>query len=325
MNRRSRPWGIRAGLLALLMAWVLVLDGSSQAGSQPQTNDDPVLGARGCSPGKDYRSRKDAGIEVGYFSSSGTRTVDSTERDQIASDIVGSCFDEQSSKLETRIYELFHGLGYLSVRINNLTVKPLDQTTAAPTPVDVEVQITEGQKCPSYSEEEALFQFLVDHRSHSLDADPECVQRAFAWLSHDRAYTKKLVQLLDFERNDEHDDRLRSLSSRYPATGVLAFPSAVPYLVEAIKQSESELIRTNAAAAIHLIYQSCVQAAVTRMKNEEDKPGVTSEQKERLQTAAKYVSELYGGGGPCKSIHGEPTTEKEMQRELDKSDSHIVK
>jgi hypothetical protein len=46
MNRRSRPWGIRAGLLAQLMVWVLVLDGSPQPGTQAQPKSDPVLGER---------------------------------------------------------------------------------------------------------------------------------------------------------------------------------------------------------------------------------------------------------------------------------------
>jgi hypothetical protein len=46
MNRKSRPWGIREGLLALLMVWVPVVDGSAQPAQQPQPKTDPVLGER---------------------------------------------------------------------------------------------------------------------------------------------------------------------------------------------------------------------------------------------------------------------------------------
>lgn len=46
MNRKLRRWGIRDGLLALLIVWVPVVGGSAQPRPQPQPKSDPVLGER---------------------------------------------------------------------------------------------------------------------------------------------------------------------------------------------------------------------------------------------------------------------------------------
>jgi hypothetical protein len=46
MNRKSRLWKIRGGLLALLMVWTLGVNGSAQPAPQPQPETDPVLGER---------------------------------------------------------------------------------------------------------------------------------------------------------------------------------------------------------------------------------------------------------------------------------------
>jgi len=280
-----------------------------------------ALAPADCQPGKDFRTQKDDGIEVADLSISGATTIDTTELAEIANDMIGSCFDNEDWRFMDRLYSLFHRIGYISVDIENLRVIPINRTIA-PMPVRAEGQIVEGQRCPLYSDKKASFEFLLDHRSNSLEADPQCVMQALASLRKDRLYTKALVQLLDFERNDKNDDRLRGLGSRYPATDALDFPGAVPYLVGAIKESESELVRTNAAATIQLIYTSCVQAAATMLNHEAEKPGTTAEQKDRLQTAAQYVRDLYGGPGPCRSAHGQPTTEEQMQSDILRQAAH---
>jgi len=155
-----------------------------------------------------------------------------------------------------------------------------------------------AQTCPSWNEKQALLQFLEEHKSESLQADPMCVGRAFASLSHDKVYTQSLVHLLDFERSTKHDEKLFARSSQYPAIGALARNDAVPYLVAAIKNSDSELVRTNAAETLDLLYRTCVQAAANILETEAEKSGVNAEQQNRLRTAGKYINE-HLGPRPC--------------------------
>jgi hypothetical protein len=60
-----------------------------------------------------------------------------------------------------------------------------------------------SEVCPKYSDKVGLAQFLVDHRAHSTEADPDCVMRAFAALRHEDAYTEFLVHLLDVNGRSE--------------------------------------------------------------------------------------------------------------------------
>jgi len=119
------------------------------------------------------------------------------------------------------------------------------------------VLITAGtmvaQNCPAWREREALLQFLLDHRSNSTDADPDCVSRAFASLSYDKSYLGPLVKLLDFERSTKNDEKLFARSGKYPAISALARMEAIPQLINAIKESESDLVRTNATEALDLV------------------------------------------------------------------------
>jgi hypothetical protein len=160
------------------------------------------------------------------------------------------------------------------------------------------------QPCPEYSDKAALLQFLQDHRSNGVEADPECVDRAFAALSHDKSYTEALVQLLDFERNDKNDNSLRARSSRYPAIDALARSYAVSYLVRAIKENENEVIRMNAAEAIDLVYRTCVRTAISMLESKAKKPETVAEQQVRLRDAEKYISE-HLGPRPCKGAPSE--------------------
>jgi hypothetical protein len=276
-----------------------------------------------CQPDKDHRkaARESAGlgVEVVVMNLSGATTVDSAELTKITDDMIGSCFDDEQ-ELEEKLNSLFHATGYVSAHIENLQTESVNREVT-PAPVQVNGSVIEGEKCPS--DVKGLHQFLLDHRSNSLEADPTCVDGAFGKMAtearyrHSRFYTRAMVNLLDFERQDENPWFSHHFV-RYPATEVLHFPAAVPYLVDAIKQSDSELVRTNAADAIFWIYRECTPAAVTKMNQEAEKPETTPEQTTRLQIAAEYIGTYFPGGpGTCKSPSGEPTTEKERQKELD--------
>ena len=157
-----------------------------------------------------------------------------------------------------------------------------------------------AEECPAWGENKALLQFLRDHKSNGKAADPACISRAFSSLGHDKTYLKALVELLDFERNNEDDDSLRFPSSRYPAIGALDSYDAVPYLLKAIKDSDSELVRQNAFYALDLVYKDCPLTLVTVLRNEAAKPENTVDQKARLQAAATFADE-HRGTRPCRS------------------------
>ena len=276
-----------------------------------------------CQPDKDDRTltKKSAGIGVVVVevNLSGAISVDSAELTKITDEMVGSCFDNEQT-VGSKLVFLFQTAGYLSVRIEDLQVESINPGIA-PAPVQVKGNVIEGQKCPT--DVKGLHQFLLDHRSNSLDADPKCVDGAFsamgsrARFQHDRYYIKALIELLDFERIDE-DPGFSHHLVLYPAAATLILPAAVPSLVSAIKESDSELVRTNAAYTMFWIYRECTPAAVTKLKQEGDKAETTPEQRTRLQVASEYVENYFPDGpGPCKSPNGEPTTEKKRQRELD--------
>jgi hypothetical protein len=277
-----------------------------------------------CQPNKDHRSatKKSAGpvVEVVDVNLSGATTVDSAALTKIIDEMIGSCFDDKQ-RLEEELYTQFHTVGYLSVYIENLQTESLSPEVI-PTPVQVKGIVIEGERCAS--DAEGSYQFLLDHRSNSLEADRECVVYAFSLMrsavksQNNNRFIKAMVDLLDFEKRGRDYDPLTD-GSAYPATDVLNFPAALPYLVDAIKQSDSELVRTNAAETIFRIYRGCTSAAVSKMKHEAEKPGATSEQRTRLQIAAEYKGDyLPAGPRVCESSGGEPATEKEVQQELDR-------
>jgi len=152
--------------------------------------------------------------------------------------------------------------------------------------------------CPGYSNKPALLEFLRGHRSNSIEADPTCVRRAFAALSHDTSYVKALVELLDFERDYSRDEKLLSRSSQYPAIGALANSEAVPLLIKAIEENDNEVARTNAADAVSLVYGNCIQTAVSLMEKEAIKPQTYSREQYRLRQAERYVRE-HAGSQAC--------------------------
>lgn len=293
----------------------------------------PIFLQAECEHGKDSRkpTSKLPGIEVADVILSGASSVDIAELTKINQEMIGSCFDNQQS-LQDHLSGLFSSAGYLSVSIEDLQIQPLNPDVA-PTPVQVRANVNEGQKCPA--DAKTAYRFLLDHRSDSLKVDPQCVDQTFA-IFNMRArfsrkrdfYIKALVDLLDFERVDEDPD-FNHHFTQYPATEALHFPVSIPYLVDAIKQTDNELVRKNAVDALLGIRGSgqCKSAIVTRLSKEAEKPETTPQQKTHLQMAANYAADytraLYGGPAPCKFENGQPATEENVLKELDKQSKKI--
>src|SRR5258708_38786516 len=74
----------------------------------------------------DHRSNKNAGILITDFTIRGTQTIGATELARITSDLIDSCFDEDSEEMEERIRASFQDRGYFSAKVNNLRFKPRD-------------------------------------------------------------------------------------------------------------------------------------------------------------------------------------------------------
>jgi hypothetical protein len=156
------------------------------------------------------------------------------------------------------------------------------------------------KSCPAHYDLEGLLQFLREHRSNSLDADPQCVRRAFAELGDDKKYTEALIDLLDFERNTKGDEKLITRGSQYPAINALAHPFAVPYLIKVIKENDNEVVRLNASEALEMTYSLCITTAISILEKEASKPEATADQQVRLRNAEKYINERFGPR-PCKT------------------------
>ncbi len=108
--------------------------------------------------------------------------------------------------------------------------------------------------------EKVAVQYLLDKKANSTAADRYCVDHAFEILGtatefKNKNYIKFLVGMLDFERwtpslnNEAGEDK-------YPAMDVLVYlqksgKSVTPYLIDGIKESDSEVLRTNAALTLY--------------------------------------------------------------------------
>jgi outer membrane protein assembly factor BamA len=93
----------------------------------------------------DYRSNKKAGILISDFTITGTLTIGATELARITSDLIGSCFDEDSEELGARIRESFQDRGYFAVKVNSLGLKPRDPL-AIPKPMTLEAEVSDGPR-----------------------------------------------------------------------------------------------------------------------------------------------------------------------------------
>jgi outer membrane protein assembly factor BamA len=93
----------------------------------------------------DYRSNKNAGILITDFTITGTQTISATDLARITSDMIGSCFDEDSEEMEERVRASFQDRGYFKVEVKNLRFKPRDQLSV-PKPVTLEGDVSEGAR-----------------------------------------------------------------------------------------------------------------------------------------------------------------------------------
>ncbi len=94
---------------------------------------------------KDYRSNKNAGILITDFTITGTQTISATDLARITSDMIGSCFDEDSEEMEARVRASFQDRGYFKVEVKNLRFKPRDPLSV-PKPVTLEGEVSEGAR-----------------------------------------------------------------------------------------------------------------------------------------------------------------------------------
>ena len=91
----------------------------------------------------DHRSHKNAGILINDFTISGTQTMGATELARITSDLIDSCFDEDSEELEERIRASFQERGYFAAEVKTMRFKPADPL-GVPKSVTLEAEVSEG-------------------------------------------------------------------------------------------------------------------------------------------------------------------------------------
>lgn len=156
-----------------------------------------------------------------------------------------------------------------------------------------------SQTCPEIKNEKIAAQFLVDHKANSRAADRHCVDAAFVTLSFATQFKKKnyiefLVGMLDFERWTPVDYAEAS-EQKYPAINTVhhlsgAGKNVVPYLIKAIKESDSEVLRANAAETLYYSVSAC--GALRTLKREAEKDDVPYEQRVRLEAATEHIKDL---------------------------------
>jgi outer membrane protein assembly factor BamA len=101
----------------------------------------------------DRRSNRNAGILIGDSAITGTQCISATELASVASELIGSCFDEDSEELEQEIRTAFQDHGYFAAKVNSLGFKPHDPL-GVPKPVILEADVSDG---PRYKLAEITF------------------------------------------------------------------------------------------------------------------------------------------------------------------------
>ena len=170
-----------------------------------------------------------------------------------------------------------------------------------------------SQQCPEIKDVKTAAQFLVDHKSKSTAADRHCVDAAFEGLTFATGYRNKnyiefLVGMLDFERWTP-EEYVEAGEPKYPAINELHHlngmgKSVVPYLIKGIRESDSEVLRKNAAETLYYSISAC--GALTVLKRQAEMAEVPYEQKIRLEAAAKHINELTPLNPPCEPISSKP-------------------
>lgn len=88
---------------------------------------------------------KHAGILIADFTITGTQTISATDLARITSDMIGSCYDEDSEEMGERLRAAFQDRGYFKVEVKGMRFKPRDPL-AIPKPVTLEGDVAEGPK-----------------------------------------------------------------------------------------------------------------------------------------------------------------------------------
>jgi hypothetical protein len=169
-----------------------------------------------------------------------------------------------------------------------------------------------SQECPVKDEKTAV-QFLVDHKANSRAADRHCVDVAFLTLSvatqfKNKNYIEFLVGMLDFERSTI-EEYASPGERKYPAIDELNHLSetgknVVPYLIKSIKESDSEVLRANAAETLYYSVSAC--GALRMLKRQAERADILYEQKIRLEAAARQINDLTPLNPPCEARSSKP-------------------
>jgi outer membrane protein assembly factor BamA len=86
---------------------------------------------------KDHRANKTSGVLVKDVNILGTQTVGSDELSSITSELIGSCFNDDSGDIGEEILNSFYNRGYFTASIKNVHVKA-DDPLSVPKPVAIE-------------------------------------------------------------------------------------------------------------------------------------------------------------------------------------------
>jgi outer membrane translocation and assembly module TamA len=98
-----------------------------------------------CTGKLDQRSSKTSGVFIADMKIAGTRTLGSNQLNNLASKLVGLCFDDDPEELKERVRLLFQDRGYFKVEIHDLRIKTVD-ALAAPRSVNLEADVAEGPR-----------------------------------------------------------------------------------------------------------------------------------------------------------------------------------
>jgi hypothetical protein len=172
-----------------------------------------------------------------------------------------------------------------------------------------------SQECPDLKGEKTAVQFLVDHKANSTAENRHCVDGAFIILGsatgyRNKNYIKFLVGMLDFERWTP-EEYAQASEQKYPAINELHHlyglgKNVVPYLIRGIKESDSEALQANAAETLYYIYASKCKA-LGKLTQESEKADIPSDQKLRLEDAAKHIDQDLAPLSPsCGGTHSDP-------------------
>ena len=101
----------------------------------------------------DRRTNKNAGVLITDFTITGTQAISATDLARITSDMIGSCYDEDSDEMGERVRASFQDRGYFKVEVKSLRFKPRDPL-GVPKPVALEGDVSEG---PQYRLGEVTF------------------------------------------------------------------------------------------------------------------------------------------------------------------------